>query len=165
MNIEFLLQVIRKALEAIVDPRYYNTERGFQGRILAELHTRIAEVFPEHCVIIEQEHQKTRRRHGITLRPDIIVHQPFDPTIHGSRCDGNFAVIALKLRAGPRKAAQDFENLLVMLDELHYTIGVFINVDHTCPQIEHVPAQAAGRIVAFATKLTQNGVCVVEARA
>lgn len=165
MDIELLIQAIREALAAIVDPRLYDTERGFQGRLLAELHTRIPMLLPVDHAIIEQEHQKTLARHGITLRPDIIIHQPFNPAIHANRREGNFAVIALKLRAGPKKAAQDFGDLVTMLDVLRYPIGIFINVSHTRTQIQHAPAQAHGRIVAFATRLTANGVGVIEARA
>lgn len=163
MDIEPLLQAIREALTAIVDPRFYETERGFQGELLAELRMRIPALLPVDRAIVEQEHQKSLARHGVALRPDIIIHQPFNSAIHASRREGNFAVIALKLRAGPKKAAQDFGDLVTMLDVLRYPIGIFINIGHTRTQIGHAPVQAHGRVVAFATRLTAKGVGIVEA--
>lgn len=165
MDIETLLQAIRESLLAILEPRFYENERGFQGQLLVELSRRIPEYLLANHAVIEQEYQKTLKRHGLKIRPDIIIHQPFDPAIHVNRCDGNFAVIALKLKAGPKKAARDFEDLHSMLEVLHYPVGIFINVSHSRPQANHVPAQACGRIIAFATKLTADGVRVVEARA
>lgn len=162
MDIETLLEAIRESLHAIVEPRFYETERGFQGQLLVELSRRIPECFPDDRAIIEQEYQKTLERHGLTIRPDIIIHQPFDPAIHETRRDGNFAVIELKLRAGPKKATEDFGNLYSMMTLLHYPIGIFINVSHSRPQVNRAPAQARGRIIAFATRLTEDGVRVVE---
>ena len=45
-----------------------------------------------------QEHQKTLRIHGLNIRPDIVIHEPFDPLIHANRRDGNYAVFELALR-------------------------------------------------------------------
>jgi hypothetical protein len=165
LDTDLLLEAVRNSLVAIRDPRFYETERGFQGQLLAELAHRMPDLFPADYVIIEQEHQKTLARHGITLRPDVIIHQPYDPAIHATRRDGNFAVIALKLRAGPTKALGDFKDLITMMDVLHYPVGIFINIGHSHPQFEHTPAGAQGRIVAFATRLEANNVLVVEERA
>ena len=165
MDIENLLQAIRGSLLAIVDPRLYETERGFQGQFLVELFRRIPEYLPADRALIEQEHQKTLERHGLAIRPDIIIHQPFDPAFHATRRVGNFAVIELKLRAGPKKATKDFVNLHSMLTALHYPIGIFINISHSRPQANHVPPKARGQIIAFATRLTSKGARVVEARA
>ncbi|MGY1426140.1 hypothetical protein [Lysobacter sp. A289] len=165
MDTELFLQAIRESLLAIAEPRFYETERGFQGQLLVELSKRIPDCLLADRAVIEQEYQKTLERHGIKLRPDIIIHQPFDPAVHANRLDGNFAVIALKLRAGPKKAAEDFADLESILAKLRYPIGVFINISHSRPQANYVPASARGKIVAFATRLTSDGARVVEARA
>ena len=165
MDIETLIEALSESLYAIEEPRFYETERGFQGQLLVELSKRIPEYFPDDIAIIEQEHQKTLERHGLKIRPDIVIHQPFDPTIHETRRHGNFAVIELKLRAGPKRAAEDFTNLYSMLTLLDYPVGIFINVSHSRTQAIHAPAEARGRIIAFATKLTPDGVQVVVERA
>jgi hypothetical protein len=165
MNIETLIEIIRESLYAIEEPRFYETERGFQGQLLIELSKRIPKYFPDGMAVIEQEHQKTLELHGLRIRPDIVIHQPFDQVIHETRRHGNFAVIELKLRAGPKKAAEDFKNLYSMLTLLDYPVGIFINIGHSCPQAIHVPDGARGRIIAFATKLMPDGVQVVVGRA
>lgn len=165
MDTEALLQAIRESLLAIVDPRFYETERGFQGQLLVKLSRRIPAYLLAERALIEQEHQKTLELHGLTIRPDIIIHHPFEPAGRATRRDGNFAVIELKLRAGPKKAAEDFANLQSMLTALDYPIGIFINVSHSPTQANHAPPEAHGRIIAFATRLTADGVRLIEARA
>lgn len=164
MDLDSLLQAIRNSLLAIVDPRFYESERGFQGQLLVELSSRVPELMPRNRGIIEQEHQKTLLNHNLTIRPDIIIHEPYDPEIHANRRQGNFAVIELKLYAGPKKAVEDFKSLYSMLTVLEYPVGIFININHTRTQVNHVPAEARGRIVSFATRLTQNGAQIVEDR-
>jgi|SRR5690606_11759465 hypothetical protein len=165
MDLDALLEAIRESLVAITESRFYENERGFQGQLLIQLSQRTPALIPNNHAILEQEHQKTLEHHGLDIRPDIILHKPFDPAIHQSRKDGNFAVIELKRRAGPKKAVEDFESLHSMLEILRYPIGIFINIGHTKTQVEHVPEKYRGRIIAFATKLTENGVRVDMARA
>lgn len=165
MDMDVLLEAIRDSLLAITMPRFYENERGFQGQLLIELSQRIPALIPEDYAILEQEHQKTLERHGLEIRPDIILHQPFDPAIHQSRQDGNFAVIELKRKAGPKKAIEDFESLCSMLEILHYPIGIFINIGHAKTHVEHVPSRGRGQVITFATRLIQDEVCVDMARA
>lgn len=165
MDLDTLLEIIRESLLAITEPRFYETERGFQGQLLVELSRRIPDYIPPNHAIIEIEHQKTLGRHGLGIRPDIIIHQPFNSAFHASRRDGNFAVIELKLRAGPKKAAEDFASLISMLDLLDYPIGIFVNIDHSKTHADHVPVNTDARIVAFAVRLTTEGVRVVQVRA
>lgn len=164
MDIEFLIEAVHDSLSAITDPRFYANEWGFQGQLLVELSRRTPILIPKDYAIVEQEHQKTLELHGLDIRPDIIIHKPFDPNVHRSRKDGNFAVMELKRRAGPKKAAEDFKNLHSMLRILRYPIGVFINIGHTRTQLEHAPEECRGHMVAFATKLTEKGVRVQVAR-
>lgn len=165
MHLDILLEAIRESLRAITQPRFYETERGFQGQFLVELSRRIPEYILDQHAIIEQEYQKTPYRHGLSIRPDIIIHRPYDPAAHVSRQDGNIAVIELKLKAGPKKAAEDFESLNYMLGVLDYSIGIFINIGHSRTQAAYIPVEARGRIISFAARLTADGVQVVEARA
>lgn len=58
MDRDLFLSVMRQALEAIREPRFFETERGYQGELLARLHARLPHVgLPSHA-ILEQEYQK-----------------------------------------------------------------------------------------------------------
>ena len=73
-----LLAVFIDALERIQEPRFFQTERGYQGELLAELRTRLADAAFPGDPVVEQEYQKRIRLHGIKIRPDIIIHTPFE---------------------------------------------------------------------------------------
>ncbi len=94
MNETAIRQSICEALAAIVQPRFFETERGFQGQFLLEFGKRLRLT---DQAIIEQEHQKTLLAHGLNLRPDVILHEPFDPVRHRTGPTGNLAIIAFKL--------------------------------------------------------------------
>jgi hypothetical protein len=164
METETLLKAVRTSIETIDSPRNYDNERGLQGQLLVELSKRIPACLPPDRTLIEQEHQKTLEHHGLTIRPDIIIHQPFDPAHHGSRREGNFAVFELKRRASAKEAAEDFGSLAAMLDVLQYPIGIFINIGSDETHANLVPQQARGRIVIFAARLIDGHVRVTEAR-
>ena len=165
MDTQLLFAAVRESLQAITEPRFYETERGFQGQLLIELSKRIPNFLPRDLAIIEQEHQKTLEHHGLRIRPDIIIHKPFNPELHASRQKGNFAVIELKLRARPKKAIEDFSSIQSMLRVLDYPVGIFINIDQTRTQIEHAPSSCHGKLVAFSTKLMKGRAFVRMARA
>ena len=148
MNVEMLLAAVRDALQSIAEPRFYATERGYQGQLLVELSHRIPQCFSERYPIVEQEHQKTLEIHGLNIRPDIVIHEPFDPLVHANRREGNYAVFELALRAGPAKATDDFASLESMLDVLGYPLGIFVNIAHNRTHLELAPASIRGRIVA-----------------
>lgn len=105
MDHETLLAHLIEALGAITAPRFYETERGFQGALLAELHKTIPHHLLPEGAVIEQEYQKRLYGHGLTIRPDIIIHEPFDEARHDSRKDGNVAVIELKRDASQEGAS------------------------------------------------------------
>lgn len=144
MDLDALLEAIRESLAAITEPRFYENERGFQGQLLIELSQRMPAFMPSDHAILEQEHQKKLEHHGLGIRPDIILHKPYDPAIHQSRKDGNFAVIELKRSADPKRAIEDFESLHSMLEILRYPIGIFINIGHANTHVEHVPEKCRG---------------------
>lgn len=115
-----IIGCIRDSLAAITAPRYFRTERGFQGELLVQLSRRLHLLDRE---IVEQEYQKRQQDHGLTVRPDIIIHEPFDPAHHAGRAEGNRAVVELKLNTTTAEAAEDFESLAAMIQVLHYPLG------------------------------------------
>lgn len=157
-----LLQHLRECLALIENPRFFESERGFQGELLVLLRQRIPnEVLPQGA-LIEQEYQKRLGTHGLNIRPDIIIHEPFDPNRHEDRSEGNHAVIELKLTANPNEAAGDFQSLSDMINTLQYPLAIFINIASTKTYIHLAPEQAIGRLVCFATTLNNGRADVVE---
>lgn len=146
-----MIPLIVQALKLVVHPRFFENERGFQGQFQAHLqHAGAAPV----DAIVEEEHQKTIGRHGITRRPDIIIHVP---TPDGGNVRlGNFAVFALKRRASAAEAADDFEALDDMIDALDYQLAVFVNVDDTRTHSAEYAGTHQDRLHFFAIRL-ENG--------
>jgi hypothetical protein len=66
-------------------PHFYEDERGFQGALYAELYRRLGEMAMLNGAILREEYQKRLGEHGLTIRPDIILHEPFNPARHQSR--------------------------------------------------------------------------------
>lgn len=58
MDRDLLIEHLTTALRAITTPRFYETERGFQGELLVGLQRAIPQGFLPDRVIIEQEYQK-----------------------------------------------------------------------------------------------------------
>lgn len=154
-----IVSCIRASLSAIAAPRFFETERGYQGALLAQLSRRLRLLAPE---IVEQEYQKRLQEHGLTIRPDIIIHEPFDPARHAARSRGNRAVIELKLNATPDEAADDFANLAAMICGLRYPLGVFVNIGSTATYASRVPKRVRTRVVTFAVSLREGKVHLVE---
>ena len=156
-----IIACIKDSLTAITTPRFFRTERGFQGELLVQLSHRLHLTDPE---IAEQEYQKRQRDHGLTVRPDIIVHEPFDSTRHRDPTEGNRAVLELKLNATAAEAAEDYEKLAAMIEVLRYPLGVFVNIASTQTYIDLVPQEARGRVVAFAVILQDGKPRITEDR-
>lgn len=163
MDRDSLLSVVRDSLASITDARFYETERGFQGQLLVALSSRIPKYFGSWHGIIEQEYQKTLFSHGLNIRPDIVIHQPFNPNFHKSRREGNFVVIELKLRATPKMAIEDMTSLASMLGILKYQFGIFINIGSHKTHADKIPEGARGKIRCFAVRLEGDKVCIHEA--
>lgn len=156
-----LTACVRESLAAITAPRFFATERGFQGELLVQLarHVRL----PSQ-VILEQEYQKRQRRHGLAIRPDIIIHEPFDPLRHAARTEGNYAVVELKLNATAAQASDDYQSLADMIRILQYPLGIFINIDSTTTHGDLVPNDVRGRVVSFAVVRRDGMTQVIEER-
>ncbi len=129
MDSEIIVGIVIGALQEITSPRFYRTERGFQGRFAGALQgmsDRIR-IFPKGT-IIEEEYQKVKTSHRVRLRPDLIIHIPFEAGVTESRKEGNFVVFAFKLRANEKEAGQDFEKIDRLFEKLNYPIGFFVNI-------------------------------------
>lgn len=114
--------------------------------------------------VIEQEYQKRWRQHGLSQRPDIIIHEPFDPTRHRTSAEGNHAVVELKLKATRAQAVVDFGKLCVIMDVLEYPLAIFVNVGSSVNHVEASPPALRGRLVCFAVWKEGASVKVIEDR-
>ena len=161
MHTEAVLSSMHEALAACAHPRLFETERGFQGQLLVELSKRL--LLPDQA-IIEQEYQKRLKVHGLTVRPDIVIHEPFDSSRHLSRTSGNIAVVELKLNASAAQATSDFSSIAAMLKALNYSVGIFVNIGSTETHEKLVPEDAKGHIVSFAVSFTEGKARVIEVR-
>ena len=154
------LDIFSETLSSITHPRFFETERGFQGQLNACLAQSVKGIVPNQYVI-EEEYQKKFNTHGIRIRPDIIIHAPFEPNTHGSRSEGNFAVIQIKLRASVKEAGEDFEKLDLMLEKLNYPLGIFINISSSETHHKNYKGKFIERLHCFAVELTKEGTIVV----
>lgn len=101
-----LIRATEAAIHQVGHPRFFATERGFHGRFYYALQTQLdQEGILTEGRILEMEYQKSGR-HGLTQRPDIVLHVPAEPGT--SVQDNNFAVWALKFRASEGDARDDF---------------------------------------------------------
>lgn len=140
METSFLMSVISEAIKQIKSRRLFNSERGFRGQLQANLDRLLREknLISNHA-LVEEEYQKRIRDHGVSHRPDIIIHVPFEEGIARSRREDNFVAFELKLRADENDASDDFAKLNDYITILKYPIGVFVNVNSEKPFIELVP--------------------------
>ena len=163
MDKEKFLAKLRDSIRAITDGRYFLTERGYQGQLIAELDRRlnISQNFHDNA-ILEQEYQKQADKHGITIRPDIILHIPFETGIYNNRSAGNFIVIQLKKGTSVQKAKEDFDKLDLMFGKLDYPLGIFINIDSARTFHDCYTGDYSERLRCFAVKLTGDEVIICE---
>lgn len=156
-----ILQAIRDSLSVVSHPRFYRTERGFQGEFGAELRNRLpGRVLDDYFV--EHEYQKTLKDHGITIRPDLVVHIPYEGSGFASRAEGNCAVIEIKLKASKARALDDFAHIAEMCEKLDYSLGVFINIGSHQTFLDEYQGPHKQRIRAFAIRLVEGDVAVYE---
>lgn len=146
------------ALRAVRIPRFFETERGYQGELLADLRAALPALGLHREAIVGQEYQKKLHLHDITIRPDIIIHVP--TTQGGNRRIGNSIVFELKRKAGPTRAQEDFGSLDTIIDALHYSFGVFVNIDSDRTQAAHYHGPHRDRIHFFAVRLVNGAVQV-----
>lgn len=144
---------VLQALGRVRDARFFESERGYHGRfycaLLGELERRGA---LGGGLLLEMEYQKSSR-HGITQRPDIVLHFP---TSTGPKDLGNLAVFALKRRATEAEAREDFVKLDEMCRHLRYQQAFFINVDSRETHSDAYRGAFASRLTTLAVQLGAN---------
>lgn len=130
MDLRLAIEIIIEALKHMDSPRFFKTERGFQGRFACALYEILnkRQIFPDDT-IVEEEYQKRIEPHRTSLRPDLIIHVPFEAGHSSSRKENNFVVFAFKRQASKDDAKDDFEKLDTIFRELEYPLGIFINID------------------------------------
>ncbi len=160
---EQFLSIFRDSIRAITDERYFSTERGYQGHLIAELKGRlnIKLIFIGNP-IVEQEYQKTLKNHKITKRPDIIIHIPHERKIYKSRREGNFIAIQIKRKASKKKAKEDFDKIDLMFRELDYPLGIFLNMNSDITFFDSYFGDYKDRLHCFAVRLVDNKVIIHE---
>lgn len=154
-------EALSEALASIGERRFFASERGYQGELIAELQRRLGDVGLPGSPIVEQEYQKTLPHHGITIRPDLIVHIPFERGRTATRQDGNFVAIELKRNATSKEADEAFGSLLLMARCLRYPATVFINVDGRYTHADRCPPEIASQTTCFAVYLADDEPIVV----
>jgi hypothetical protein len=150
------LALLQQALENIHEEQLFQDERGFQGALLQELDRRLPEGRRPEDPMLQQEYQKRLFRHGIRIRPDIIIHVPFERGVAESREKGNFVAIELKRRATRESAKGAFANLAKMKKSLKYPLTIFINIDSDQTHVALCPKSIAGQTVCFAVRLEEG---------
>ena len=118
ISILAFIEIVITALKEIVSPRFFMTERGFQGNFAIALNKILGEhnIFPEGT-IIEEEYQKTLKLHGITQRPDLIIHVPIESSHSTNRKETNYIACEFKLSGNKIKVMKDFENLNELIEK------------------------------------------------
>jgi hypothetical protein len=163
MDAKEFLRVFRPSIRAIKESRLFQTERGYQGQLVAELSKRLDRdaIWPDNP-IVETEYQKRAKDHGTTIRPDLIVHVPFDRGVYDHRQDGNYVVVQLKRKATLNAALKDFTDLDYMFRELRYELGIFVNIDSDETFFDDYAGDFGGRLHCFAVRLIKNLPTIVE---
>jgi len=152
-----LVTITFEAITRVKHPRFWETERGFHG----EFHAILREILVAEGIIrylgpiLEQEYQKSER-HGISQRPDSILHMPAKQW--GLRRDeGNFAVWAFKYQSTRAEAVEDFRRLDEMFSHLRYPLGFFLNVSNDRTFEDAYRGQHAERIHCVSCRLNADG--------
>lgn len=151
---EALIASTEAAIRGVDAARFFQTERGFQGRFYCALQQELDRAgLMKNGIILEMEYQKSAR-HGLGQRPDIVLHVPAEHSGAGVNV-GNFAVWALKRQATAADARDDFGKLDQMFGTLQYPLGFFVNIDAMDPMRQHYAGPYPNRLVAVAT--SRNG--------
>src|SRR5437870_801261 len=131
-----IIKATIEALKCVKQERFFRTERGYQGRFYCGLQTALDRYgILNNETILEMEYQKSSR-HGVTQRPDIIIHKPAELYCSSVQKD-NLAVFALKHQASVNEAKEDFVKLDEMIEKLHYKKGIFINIDSSLHHLDN----------------------------
>ena len=156
-----MIEIIRSSLAQISVPRFYHTERGFQGELVSKLNLELDKTGGGR-VVVEQEYQKVIEQHGLRIRPDIIIHTPFEGSDFSNRRQGNYVVLELKLRATQKEAFEDFNKLEQMRESLDYPLGIFVNINAKETFLKDYKKRTDIALFSFAIRLEQDSVIISE---
>ncbi len=125
-----VVDTIGDAIKQVKSKRLFNSERAFRGQLQANLDKMLRErnLISNH-VLVEEEYQKRKGDHGISHRPDLIIHIPIETGLTKTRKEGNFVAFELKLRANQDDVAKDLRKLDDYINVLNYSLGIFVNID------------------------------------
>lgn len=154
VNENIFMSKLETAINGITHPRFYESERGYQGALVSELN-KILPDLELNGAIVEQEYQKRIEQHGIRIRPDIIIHVPFDSNNHNSRSEGNFIAIELKLGSNltEKQAVADYYSLALMCEHLSYPFALFIVINGSSTYFEKYSGPHKDKIKAYIINL------------
>jgi hypothetical protein len=163
LNQNSFLQLLRSALLAIQEPRFYSTEREYQGELLAQIGARLGDVpiWPGSSAV-EQEYQENAAAHGLDIRPDLIIHAPFDRGLFEHKREGDYVVIELKRRASKQTVESAYAKLTQICTLLDYAMGILIHVDSDQVFFSEPGSTASERLHGFAVELRDGRVHLLE---
>jgi hypothetical protein len=161
-----LMAATLKALGNIKDPTLFLDERGYQGEFKSKLDRILETHFPPDDFATPQvrvEYQKRAEAHGIILRPDLIIHVPFERGVSPTRKHDNYVVMLLKRAPSRAKAMENFASLEVICSTLNYPIGVSISIASAKKWLPEVPPEIPSSFVLHEINVTlQDGKPVIE---
>lgn len=155
-----------EALRKIKDPTLFLDERGYQGEFKSKLDPILATHFDPDDFATPQvrlEYQKRAHAHGIILRPDVIIHVPFERGVSPSRKHDNYVVMLLKRAPSRKKAMENFDSLEVICASLEYPIGMSISIGSSKKWLPEVPPEIPSNFVLHEINVTlEKGVPKIE---
>jgi len=147
MNDSQIIAATRAAIASVRNARYLATERGYHGAFYCALRTELErQGLLSQERILEMEYQKSRMRHGVIQRPDIIFHIPTEISQQPA-ARNNFAVWALKFRGSKSAAIEDFRNLDEMCERLCYPLAFFVNIASNKTHLEAYTGRYSDRSI------------------
>jgi hypothetical protein len=161
---EMIIEATILALRSVRHARFFRTERGYQGRFFCALQEILEEFgILNDDLILEMEYQKSVARHHMNQRPDIVLHIPTEVS-NAPPNKNNFAAWALKCRANPAHAQDDFRKLDELFLVLDYPLGFFVNIDSDSHHLLHYSGNYPDRLIAYAVQLNDRDVSIRGAR-
>ncbi|MEA2033564.1 MAG: hypothetical protein U9N41_08285 [Euryarchaeota archaeon] len=164
MDTNIVIEIIIEALKKVNNPRFFKTERGYQGRFACAMYEVMDDkgIFPDDA-ILEEEYQKRLNEHGTGQRPDLIVHIPTEISGLANTSKNNLVVFAFKKNATLKKVGEDFYKLDVMFKELEYPLGIFINIGTLHTHIDKYRGNYKERLHFFSVVMKNVEVKIVHA--
>jgi hypothetical protein len=100
--------------------------------------------------------------HGLDIRPDLIIHAPFDRGLFEHTGPGDYVVLELKRRASKQAAENAYAHLGQICTLLDYAMGILVNVDSDQVFFPDASSPAVERLHGFAVELRDGRVHLLE---